>query len=324
MAALHHVSDAVPGIRRIRRGAGMQYVGPDGPVSAEDKARIEGLAIPPAWEQVWICPDPDGHIQATGRDAKGRKVYRYHPRWRRTRDQEKFRHVTTFGEVLPTLRSHVEHEIGRGGRLTQDRVVALVIALLDETLIRIGNDEYLRNGSRGLTTLAARHAEWHASQLTFRFTGKSGTPHEVPVEDRRLGRLVRRCHQLGGQDLFTYQTPDGEVRGVTSTMVNDQLREVSGVDISAKEFRTWGGSVAALSHLVQAGADVDDTDVLEAIDHAAGQLGNSRAVCRASYVHPAVPRAALDGSLLDVWKRTRARRHLERAEATLLRVLQQP
>lgn len=320
---LHYVNDAAPGIRRIRRGRGFQYLDPDGgTIGAPERARIDALAIPPAWTEVWICCDPDGHIQATGRDAKGRKQYRYHPRWREARDRDKFRRLTAFGAALPDLRAHLDDQLSGSGPLGYDRVVALVIALLDETLIRVGNPEYLENGSHGLTTLTADHVTWGAGELTFSFPGKSGREHTVGVDDSRLARLVKRCHQLGGQRLFTYRTRSGEPALVTSGDVNDALREITGLDaVSAKDFRTWGGTAVVTEVLAAGPPEPDGSAVLDAIDLAAEQLGNTRAVCRASYVHPEVVEAAQEGSLQEIWAGARARKHLRRAEVTLLELV---
>jgi DNA topoisomerase-1 len=318
---LQYVSDELPGIRRVKRGRGFQYVAPNGNGGAVDRDRIISLAIPPAWTDVWISPDPNGHIQATGRDAKGRKQYRYHPHWRKARDRDKYRRLAAFGSALPDVRRHVDAQLEAGGALDVDRVVALVIALLDETLIRIGNPEYVENGSHGLTTLTARHVQWGRGELTFCFPGKSGKRHEVDVEDPRLARLVRRCHQLGGQQLFTYRDASGNLGCVTSSDVNDTLRAVTELDVTAKDFRTWGGTTVVTEHLAQAAPAPDDDVVLAAIDAAAAQLGNTRAVCRASYVHPAVVGAAASGHLQEVWAASRARRYLRRAEVALLDVI---
>ncbi len=321
MPALHYVSDDIPGIRRVKRGKGFRYVAPAGLRMSVDRERIDSIAIPPAWTKVWICPDPAGHIQATGRDAKGRKQYRYHPQWRTRRDRDKYARLASFGAALPALRRHVDDQLEAGGPLDLDRVAALVIALLDETLIRIGNTEYVENGSHGLTTLTSRHVQWGRGELTFAFPGKSGIRHEVDVEDPRLARLVRRCHQLGGQQLFTYRTAEGDIGSITSGDVNDTLREVTGLDITAKDFRTWGGTVLVTERLARASAAPDDDVVLEAIDAAAEQLGNTRAVCRASYVHPDVLAAAASGQLQEVWAASRARVHLRRAEVALLEII---
>jgi DNA topoisomerase-1 len=319
---LLYVNDSLPGIRRRRRGRGFEYIPDRGRLRPADRSRIKSLAIPPAWTDVWICEDEDGHIQATGRDAKGRKQYRYHPRWRQQRDRDKYERVVEFGSALPDLRAEVEDELEGPGPLTRERVVALVIALLDETLIRIGNPEYLSNGSFGLTTLSQRHVSWGRGAITFRFKGKSRVDQEVDVDDPQIARLVRRCHQLGGQHLFTYQLDgSGEPVPVNSADVNEQLRELTGLDVSAKDFRTWGGTVIVTELLASHDSAATDELVLEAIDEAADKLGNSRAVCRASYVHPDVVEAARAGELQEIWAKARTQKHLRRAEVTLLRAL---
>jgi DNA topoisomerase I len=320
--ALSYVNDSLPGIRRRRRGRGFGYVADRGAVRECDRTRIAGLAIPPAWSDVWICADENGHIQATGRDAKGRKQYRYHQRWRQQRDRDKYERLREFGMALPELRAHVSDELEVSGAMTRDRVVALVLALLDETLIRVGNTEYLANGSFGLTTLAQRHVSWGRGSITFKFRGKGKIEHEVDVDDPQIARLVRRCHQLGGQHLFTYRL-DGsdDPVPVSSTDVNDRLRDVTGLDVSAKDFRTWGGTVIVTECLASSSSEATDDAVLAAIDEAAARLGNTRAVCRSSYVHPEVVEAARAGTLQEIWAGVRARKHLRRAEVTLLDVV---
>jgi DNA topoisomerase I len=300
---LVYVADDEPGIRRRRHGRGFSYLDTDGQVLPDGptRRRCVALAIPPAWTDVWICPDPAGHIQATGRDVKGRKQYRYHEAWRKARDRDKFERLAEFGAALPDLRRHVEEQIEGGGKLSYDRVVALVLALLDETLIRIGNEEYVENGSHGLTTLTDRHVQWARGEMTFCFPGKSGKEHTVPVDDPRIARLVRRCHQLGGHELFTYRTSAGELGRVSSSDVNEALRDLTGLEVTAKDFRTWGGTVAAAELLHELGPPADeheaDANVLAAVDHAAERLGNTRAVCRASYLDPRIPRAYREGRL---------------------------
>jgi DNA topoisomerase I len=318
---VHYVSDAQPGIRRVRRGRGFQYLFDESPIDPDERERIDALAIPPAWTDVWICPDPAGHIQATGRDVKGRKQYRYHEGWRKARDRDKFERLAEFGAALPDLRRHVEEQIEGGRKLSYDRVVALVLALLDETLIRIGNEEYVENGSHGLTTLTDRHVQWARGEMTFCFPGKSGKEHTVPVDDPRIARLVRRCHQLGGHELFTYRTSAGELGRVSSSDVNEALRDLTGLEVTAKDFRTWGGTAIVTETLATSEPGADDAVVLSAIDIAAEQLGNTRAVCRNSYVHPDVVAAAADGRLQERWSSSRSRRHLRRAEVTLLGVV---
>ena len=326
-AGLSYVSDARPGITRRRQGKGFSYRWPDGSlVSERERERIAALAIPPAWTDVWICPRPDGHIQATGRDDRGRKQYRYHPRWREVRDANKYESLAAFGRALPEVRARVDADLGRRG-LPEEKVLAAVVRLLDETLIRIGNDEYAEaNESYGLTTLQDDHAEISGGTLALEFGGKSGTEFEVVVRDRRLARIAKQCQDLPGEDLFQYLDGD-RVVDVTSTHVNAYLREVAGADRSAKDFRTWGGTVVAAETLV--GLGTYDTkkeaehNLLVAIDAAAERLGNTRAVCRSCYVHPRVPEAYVDGSLADAWRTARAAPRLSRGEKTVLQVLEE-
>ncbi|CAA9211873.1 MAG: Hypothetical protein PA2244 (similar to DNA topoisomerase IB, but possibly involved in glycosyl-transfer) [uncultured Acidimicrobiales bacterium] len=325
-AGLRYVSDAKPGIRRVRRGRGFSYVGPDGkPVSTAERRRIEAIAIPPAWTNVWICPRPDGHVQATGRDAKGRKQHRYHADWRRIRDASKYERLVDFGAGLPALRAAVERDLELPG-FPREKALALVVSLLDRTLVRVGNDEYATsNSSYGLTTLLADHAHVDAGQVVLDFVGKSGAKQRVAVQDRRLARLVRRCSELGGQELFSFL--DGErVCDVGSGDVNDYLREKTGAQVTAKHFRTWGGTCAAAAALVlcrpPSTSKEAEAQVLAAIDVAACVLGNTRAVCRSSYVHPAVLDAHTSGVLLEAWQRSRATERASRAERTVLSVLQ--
>ncbi|NUZ04973.1 DNA topoisomerase IB [Piscinibacter koreensis] len=292
---LVYVSDAEPGIRRIRKGDNFFYKAPDGRAirrEAELK-RIRSLAIPPAYEDVWICPLPNGHLQATGRDARGRKQYRYHPEWRLARDTTKFERMLEFGAALPRIRRRVKADLeapvgSAPGRLT---VLATIVRLLDTTLIRVGNDEYARtNKSYGLTTLRTRHVEVERGRIQLRFRGKSGVTHEVALEDPRVAKVVRRCQTMPGQELFQYQDDDGERHTVGSGDVNDYIREASGADFTAKDFRTWHGSVHALDLWLQQ-ADADTEHRLTAnqlIGEVAKRLGNTVAVCRKSYIHPRV------------------------------------
>ncbi len=323
-AGLRYVEDGAPGISRRRRGKGFSYTGPGGrPVTAGVRARIDSLAIPPAWTDVWICPRADGHIQATGRDDRHRKQYRYHDDWRTARDADKFQQLASFGVSLAAIRRQVAADLSRRG-LPKERVIALVVRLLDETLIRVGNAEYAKNESFGLTTLEPRHVEVDGAELTFEFAGKSGTEHEITVEGRQLSAAVRACDDLGGERLFTYRDGD-EIQCVDSDDVNDYLHEVAGPDVSARDFRTWGGTVAAVEQLGPIDPPGDEAEAarlfLAAVDHAAERLGNTRDVCRSSYVHPVVERSFLDGSLDDAWRHSRRTRRLTRAERTTLRLL---
>ncbi|MEX2011224.1 MAG: DNA topoisomerase IB [Chloroflexota bacterium] len=286
---------------RRRSGRGFVYADSDGATvrDPEVKARMKALAIPPAWTDVWICRWPNGHIQATGRDARGRKQHRYHARWHEARDESKFDRMVSFAGALPAIRERTESDLARPG-LPREKVLAAVVRLLEMTLIRVGNDEYARlNNSFGLTTLRDRHARIEGSRVRFRFRGKSGQQHEVGLRDRRLATVVRRCQELPGQELFQYIDEDGAVRDVASDDVNEYLREIAGDDFSAKDFRTWAGTVLAYRALVAlepAGSATDARrNVVAAIRVTAGRLGNTPAVARRSYVHPAVLEAYMDG-----------------------------
>jgi DNA topoisomerase-1 len=300
-AGLRYSSDVQPGIRRRRAGRGFAYVDPDGATIRDREiiSRIKSLAIPPAWSDVWICRWANGHIQATGRDARGRKQHRYHARWHEARDESKFDRMVAFAGALPGIRERTDADLARPG-LPREKVLAAVVRLLELTLIRVGNDEYARlNKSFGLTTLRDRHAEIEGSRVRFRFRGKSGQQHEVGLRDRRLATVVKRCQELRGQELFQYVDEDGAVRDVASDDVNDYLREIAGADFSAKDFRTWAGTVLAyraLHALQPAGSETDARrNVVAAIRETAGRLGNTPAVARKSYVHPAVVEAYMDG-----------------------------
>jgi DNA topoisomerase I len=302
-AGLHFASDDRPGITRRRAGRGFSYRAPSGePVrDATTLARLRSLAVPPAWTDVWICADARGHLQAVGRDARGRKQYRYHASWRARRDDHKFDRLVAFAAVLPRIRRRCETDLRRPG-VPREKVLALVVRLLELTLIRVGNDEYARtNRSFGLTTLRGRHALVKGAQVRFRFRGKSGKQHEISLRDRRLAALIRRCQDLPGQELFEYVDDTGEVRGISSQDVNDYLREASGADYTAKDFRTWAGTVLAYRALLalQPAATEQDAKhgVVSAMEVTAGRLGNTPAVARGSYVHPAVIDAYLDGSI---------------------------
>ena len=304
-AGLRYVSDIQPGTRRKRAGKGFTYVGPDGkPIhDAAELARIRSLAIPPAYTDVWICPSPNGHIQATGRDARGRKQYRYHPKWREVRDETKFGRMLAFSEGLPAIRERVERDLSLPG-LPREKVLATVVRLLESTCIRVGNDEYAKsNRSFGLTTLQDRHVEISGSNLRFEFRGKSGKVHKVDLNDRRLARIVQRCQALPGEDLFQYVDDDGVRQTVGSGDVNDYIREISGQEFTAKDFRTWNGTLLAVAALKEVGAWTSQrqakSHVLRAIDRVAEQLNNTRAVCRKYYVHPAVFESYLAGTMLE-------------------------
>jgi DNA topoisomerase-1 len=304
-AGLHYVSDTRPGIVRKRRGKGFVYIGPDGkPVrDAATLARIRRLAIPPAYTDVWICPDPEGHLQATGRDARGRKQYRYHARWREVRDETKFERMVAFSEALPAMRGRIERDLALPG-LPRDKVLAAIVQLLECTAIRVGNDEYARtNRSFGLTTLKDHHVEIAGARLRFEFRGKSGKIHTVDVTDRRLARIVARCQSIPGEELFQYVDDDGERQTVDSGDVNDYIRRISGQDFTAKDFRTWAGTMLAVDALREVGPFASQREakskLLAAVDRVAEQLNNTRAVCRKYYIHPAVVEIYLAGRLIE-------------------------
>ena len=326
---LVHTSDDDPGIRRTGRSR-FRYVDESSGKTIDDEdalARIAALAVPPAWTDVWICATGFGHLQATGRDARGRKQYRYHPAFRARRETEKFADLVPFGEALGDIRAGIERDLELPG-WSQERVTALVLALLDRTHLRIGNERYAgENRTFGLTTLRARHLVADSGQLQLRFKGKGGTQIESTIDDRRLAGLVRRCRQMPGQLLFQWRDDDGELRPVRSSDVNDRLRELSSLDVSAKTFRTWGASLKAATLLADAGEPSSEREarrtVLEAVDEVAEHLGNTRAVCRASYVHPAVPAAYESGRLPDWWRDgpSRSGKGLSADERRLLAVL---
>jgi DNA topoisomerase-1 len=308
-AGLRYVTDAHPGIRRLKQGRGFRYVGANGRVvhQQSELERIRRLAVPPAWTDVWICPDSRGHIQATGRDAKGRKQYRYHPQWRQCRDETKFDRMLAFAAALPVLRRRAAADLTRTG-LSRDKVLATMVQLLEKSLIRVGNEEYAKqNNSFGLTTLRAKHVRVSGGTLRFQFRGKSGIHHSVDVNDRRLARIVKQCRDLPGQELFQYVDRGGVVRRVGSGDINRYVREVTGQDFTAKDFRTWSGTVlaaTALRELRSASTKRQaEKNVLLAIEAVAGLLGNTRTVCRKSYVHPGVIDCYVDGSMMKVLAR---------------------
>ena len=304
-AKLRYVSDARPGVTRRQTDEGWEFLDTDGSVITDPRniERIRKLAIPPAYTDVWICRDPRGHLQAVGRDAKGRKQYRYHPRWREIRDEAKYGKMLTFGRVLPQIRTAVQRDLGLAG-LPKRKVLAAIVALLEKTMMRVGNEEYARtNKSFGLTTLRNRHAKVKGGTVSFDFRGKHGVEHHIDLQDRRLARVVERCRDLPGQDLFQYEDEDGSTQGVASDDVNDYLRDVSGEDITAKDFRTWAAT--NLAAMALAGLEAFDSDVqakknvVRAVEDVAKQLGNTPAICRKCYIHPAVFDGYLDGSLAE-------------------------
>jgi DNA topoisomerase-1 len=303
-AGLCYVTDATPGIRRRRRGRGFVYAGADGaPVTdPAELERIRRLAIPPAWTDVWICPLANGHLQVTARDARGRKQYRYHARYREVRDETKFGRMIAFSEILHLIRERVERDISLP-ELSRDKVLATVVWLLERTLIRVGSDEYARdNGSFGLTTLRRRHVAVTGAKLRFEFRGKSGVPHSVAVTDRRISRIVQRCQELPGQELFQYLGEDGRRQSVDADDINDYLRRITGREVTAKDFRTWAGTMLAAAALREIGpgrtAKEIKANIIRAVDQVAKRLGNTRAVCRKYYVHPAVIEAYVEGFVL--------------------------
>lgn len=328
-AGLRYVNDIrMPGIRRLGRTR-VRYVDPDGRTIANRDVlgRIKSLAVPPAWTNVWICPNPMGHVQATGRDARGRKQYRYHPRWREIRDDVKYGRLLDFAGALPALRARVTADLRRAG-LPREKVLATVVALLEKTLIRVGNEEYARaNRSYGLTTMRNAHAKVRANEVRFEFRGKSGISHSVGVQDKRLARIVKACRDLPGYDLFQYVDDAGERCAIGSADVNDYLREVCGDTFTAKDFRTWAGTVLVARALADAGRPDTETAgkraVVQAIESAAQRLGNTVAVCRKSYVHPAVVEGFLEGDVIEPARRAPARmRRLSADEVAVVRLLE--
>jgi DNA topoisomerase-1 len=303
-AGLRYVSDKRPGIRRKKVGKGFSYVRPDGSKLTGPDAlkRIKALAIPPAWTDVWICSFPDGHIQATGRDAKGRKQYRYHPRFREVRESTKYERVVAFADALASIRDTVrEHMALRG--LPREKVLATVVHLLETTLIRVGNDDYARqNNSYGLTTLKNRHAAVDGNEVRFRFTGKGGKQWSLRVRDRRIAKIIKACQELPGQELLQYIDEQGHCQDVTSTDVNEYLKAITGKDITAKDFRTWAGTVLAAMTLSELqsfdSAAQAKRNLRSAIEKVSARLGNTPTICRKCYIHPEVLNSYMDGNLV--------------------------
>lgn len=332
-AGLRYTADSKPGIRRIRRGPAFSYVGPDGRrlTSAEDLARIRALVIPPGWEDVWICTDPRGHLQATGRDARGRKQYRYHPKWREIRDETKYDRMIGFAQALPQIRECTDRDLKRPG-VPREKVLAAVVQLLEKTLIRVGNDEYARqNRSFGLTTLRDGHVAVRGGRLRFTFRGKSGIEHEIDLDDRRLAKIVRACRDIPGYDLFQFYDEDGHRHVVGSADVNAYLNEVTGEDYTSKDFRTWAGTVHAAQFLRELTAFNSATDakrhIVQAVEAVAKRLGNTRAVSRKCYIHPAVLESYAGGDMVRMRivhprRRSRSPFALTECEAAVLALLQ--
>jgi DNA topoisomerase I len=303
-AGLRYVTDAMPGIRRQRHGRGFTYTDPDGQVirSREMINRFRALVIPPAWTDVWICPYEDGHLQVTARDARGRKQYRYHPGFRQHRDGTKFERMFELSDVLWKIRERVESDIELDG-LARDKIMATVVWLLETTLIRIGSDEYAKaNKSFGLTTLRRRHVAVVGHELRFEFRGKSGIQHAVAVTDRRIARIVQRCQALRGEELFKYLDDEGKRQTVQAEDVNAYLQDITGRDVTAKDFRTWAGTMLVAEALRKMGpAETKreaERNIVAAVDVTAKRLGNTRSVCRKYYIHPALIEAYLEGSVL--------------------------
>jgi len=315
---LRDVSDSMPGIRRAKSGRSFVYTFPIGDVIGEESTlrRIKSLAIPPAWRNVWICPDPYGHLQATGWDARRRKQYSYHPRWREVREQTKYNRMIAFGKALPKIRRRVQRDLGRRA-LSRCKVLATVVRLLEVSLIRVGNEEYMRqNHSFGLTTMKARHVDVNGAEMHFEFRGKGGKYHQIDIRDRRLARVVKKCQNLPGQELFQYVDEHGARQNVKSTDVNDYLHEISGQDFTAKDFRTWAGTVLAamaLQELERFDSNAQaKRNLRDAIESVAKRLGNTPTICRKCYVHPEVIHSYMDGTLPRTLQR-RARTRLTRA-----------
>jgi DNA topoisomerase-1 len=300
---LHYVRADEPGFARAGDAGSFRYLDIRGQRIKDEKrlARIRRIAIPPAWTDVWICPDPRGHLQATGRDARGRKQYRYHPRWREVRDAVKYDRMLAFAEALPKIRQRTDQDLERPG-LPREKVLATIVRLLEETRIRIGNDEYRKeNGSYGLTTLRNRHVNVIGAEVRFSFRGKSGKQHNIEFQDRRMARIIKRFLEIPGQELFKYVDDNGEGRAVDSADVNEYLREITGEDFTAKDFRTWAGTILAARFLRETSGATNSRaakkQLVRAIARVADELGNTPAVAKKGYIHPAVIATYLSGGL---------------------------
>ena len=301
-AGLRYVSDAKPGITRKRWRKGFRYFDAEGAQVSELEtlARIKSLVIPPAWTEVWICPNPKGHLQATGRDAKGRKQSRYHPRWREVRDETKYERMMAFGAALPTIRDRVEQDLARPA-LPREKILAAIVRLMETTLIRVGNIEYAKqNQSYGLTTMRGKHVQVDGSTITFKFQGKSGVRHAVDITDRRLAKIIQRCQDIPGYELFQYVDGEGGHHTIDSSDVNDYLREATEQCFTAKDFRTWTGTVLACAKLHEFDVFESDSEakknVVEIVKSVAARLGNTPSVCRKCYIHPLVIEAYMNGA----------------------------
>ena len=332
-ARCRHVDDSGPGYGRAKSGKGFRFIDTRGKSIKSEATirRIKSLVIPPAWTKVWICPTEDGHIQATGRDVRGRKQYRYHPRFREVREETKYAHMMQFAEALPGIRAKVDADMAKQG-LAREKVLATLVRLLEITLIRVGNEEYAReNGSFGLTTMRDRHIDVTGSAIKFHFRGKSGVEHAVEVHDRRVAKIVARCHDLPGQVLFQYLDDDGNRHVVESHDVNEYLRSITDIEVTAKDFRTWAGTVLAAQALKEL-TNFDTKaaakkNILAAVKSVAGRLGNTPTVCRKCYVHPEIFDSYMDGDLVSTLQQ-RAERELREhlpdlssAEAAVLMLL---
>jgi DNA topoisomerase-1 len=335
-AGLRYVTDARPGYTRKKRGKGFRYLDSDGkPIKDEATLkRIRSLVIPPAWTDVWICPSANGHLQATGRDARKRKQSRYHPRWRAVRDETKYERMKLFGEALPAIRERVEQDLGLPG-LPREKVLATIVRLLETTFIRIGNEEYAReNRSYGLTTMHNRHVEVEGGKVRFKFRGKSGKVHDIDLNDRRLARIVKKCQDLPGYELFQYLDDEGNHHGVDSADVNEYLRAITDEQFTAKDFRTWAGTVLACALLRETGSCEAQSqaeakkNVVQAIAAVAERLGNTPSVCRKCYVHPAVIESYMGGVMVKAFEEevkkevAKSKRALRQEELDLLRLLE--
>jgi DNA topoisomerase-1 len=321
---LRYVDSNGPGYTRKPWGTGFTYLDVEGNTitDGDGRERIEALKIPPAWINVWICPDPKGHIQATGYDSKGRKQYRYHPLWVERRQQDKFDRLAAVGEVLPTIRATVDSHL-RKRRLSQEKVLATVVYLLEKTLIRIGNDEYaLRNESYGLTTLQDDHVKIHGERIKFDFQGKSGKQHMIDLESSRLARIVKACREIPGYDLFQYEDDDGDYRSIASQDVNQYLREISQEDLTAKDFRTWGGSRLAVAYMVECQDSAEPYSASGCVKHVAAVLGNTPHVCKSYYIHPAILEVGENGSFPTVdGKSLKSPHDLDEYEQSLMEII---
>jgi DNA topoisomerase-1 len=334
IAGLRYVDDLhTPGIRRIGSKSRVRYVHPNGR-TVSDRAelqRIKSLVIPPAWTDVWICPDPRGHLQATGRDARGRKQYRYHPRWREVRDEVKYGRLIAFAQALPKIRHRTRANLRLSG-LRREKVLGAVVQLLEKTLIRVGNEEYAReNRSFGLTTMRDQHAKIKGTTVHFEFRGKSGVEHAVDLHDARLARIVKACQELPGYELFQYVDDDGARQTIDSADVNAYLREISGEDFTAKDFRTWAGTVLAAKALAEVATFTSSAEakrnIVKAIESVAKRLGNTKAVCRKCYIHPAILDAYMEGATVAtiharMAKMTRSGAGLSSEEAAVVRLIE--